>query len=80
VSISARRRTATINGELYREDEFVSASLKDNPASEVKFRLFQITSYGVRLERDGKVYALDLAKPTLAQGDEIERHQRRRGQ
>ena len=80
VMISPRRKTATINGEVYHEHEVVSASLKDDPMSGLEFRLVRISSKWVELEREGKLFLLELSRPALAQGDEIERHQRRRGE
>lgn len=78
VVISPRRRLATINGELYQENDLVSASVKDNPMTAVEFRILRISSQGAQLEREGRIFTLELSKPTLAPGDEIERSNRPR--
>ena len=80
VMISPRRKTATINGEVYYEHGIVSASLKDDGTSGLAFRIVRISSKWVELEREGKFFLLELSRPALAQGDEIERHSRRRGE
>lgn len=76
--ISPRVRTATINGETYAEKEVVSAAAKDGPQG-VDFRIERIGRRGVELVREGKTYLLELNKPGLAQGDEIERTKKQRG-
>jgi hypothetical protein len=73
VMISPRRRTATINGQLYREDEVVNVSGKNNAATSVDFRVVRIDRQQVELERQGRKFVLELSRPQLGQRDLIER-------
>jgi hypothetical protein len=79
VTIGPRRRTATINGETYQENDVISAPSKDGFVAEVEFRLSWISPQGVKLERDGRTFQLELNKPKLAHGDQIERTKETRG-
>jgi len=79
VVISSRRSTATINGELYREHDVISASVKDHPMNVLEFRIVRIGRQAVQLEREGRTYLLELTKPALAHGDEIGRSGKKQG-
>jgi hypothetical protein len=72
VLIGARQRTATINGETYREGDLVTAGPADATQS-IVFRLARIGSREVDLERNRRTFTLELQLPKLASGDEIER-------
>ncbi len=73
ILISPRRKTVMINGDTYRENEIVSAALKDNPSTVFEFRVIQIDRQRITLEREGKTYVLELSKSGLAAGDQIQR-------
>jgi hypothetical protein len=73
VMIGAARRTATINGDTYREGSLIKIASKESTLSAIEFHLTRITSQGVELERNGKRFVLLFARPALAEGDQIER-------
>jgi len=74
VAISQKRRAAIINGEKYREGELVPVADKDGKtAMGVEFRLLQVGFYDVQLEYRGTTYTLELNRPHLAPGDELNR-------
>jgi hypothetical protein len=73
VTISPRRRTATIGGNTYREGETIATRSGDGASAKgAAFRLVRIERRGVELEREGQTWWLEFDEPKLAQGDEIE--------
>jgi hypothetical protein len=72
VLIGARQRTATINGETYREGDLVVAG-PDDATQSLVFRLARIGPRAIDLERNRRTYTVELQLPKLASGDEIER-------
>jgi hypothetical protein len=68
IAISRRRRSATINGDTYEENDTIPAAGASPP-----FRVQRIERHAVTLERDGQTLVLELSRPGLAQGDEIQR-------
>jgi len=72
VLVGGKRRMATINGETYGEGSTIKIA-KEGLFAAVEFRLARITHKGIELERNGKTYALLLAEPELAHGDQIKR-------
>lgn len=73
VMIGNQRRTATINGDTYREGSTIRIQGEAGRPGAVEFRLVRVTGRGVELERRGKTYVLLFAQPGLAKGDQIER-------
>lgn len=73
VAIGPRRRTATINGDTYREGDVISLTANDATAQTTGFRLIKVERHGVQLESKGKTFWLEFDQPKLAQGDEIQR-------
>jgi hypothetical protein len=73
VWISPRQRTATINGEIYLQNDIVAGSGTSTRTAGVEYRVVQISQQGVELERNGRTYLLELQKPKLAPGDQIKR-------
>ena len=74
VAISQKRRAAIINGDKYREGELVPVAGKDGKsAAGVEFRLLQVGFHEVQLEYRGTTYTLELNRPHLAPGDELNR-------
>jgi hypothetical protein len=73
VAIGPRRRTATIGGHTYREGAMIAVKGAEKQASiSAEFRLVRVEAQGVEVEREGKTWWLEFAKPSLAHGDEIE--------
>ena len=74
VAIGAKSRSAIINGEKYREGESIPAEGSDSQtASGVAFRVTHIGFREVELEYQGRTYTLELSRPRLAPGDELNR-------
>jgi hypothetical protein len=69
VAISPRQRLATINGDVYRENDMIA----DDAAVGGGFRVMRIDPQAVVLEQEGRTFQLELVRPTLEPGDEIKR-------
>jgi hypothetical protein len=77
VAIGRVRRSATISGESYREGEMVPAGGPQGSAGRgIEFRLVHVGFHEVKLERGGRTYTLELSRPRLAAGDELDGQER----
>jgi hypothetical protein len=74
VAIGAKRRTATINGEIYREGEVIAVGETDKATSGIEFRVVRVSASGVELERNGRTFVLELSRPSLGKGDGMVRN------
>lgn len=73
VAIGKTRRSATISGESYREGEMVPVGGQEGSAAPgLEFRLVRVGFHDVDLERGGRTYTLELSRPRLASGDELD--------
>jgi hypothetical protein len=73
VAIGKTRRSATISGESYREGEMIPVGGQEGSAAPgIAFRLVQVEFHEVKLERGGRTYTLELSRPRLASGDELD--------
>jgi len=72
IAISRRRKSATINGDTYEENDTVPSGA-DARETSAGYRIVRIERQAVTLERDGRTLVLELSRPGLAQGDEIQR-------
>ena len=80
VMIGRRSRVATINGDSYREGDLLSITDKHDKSVSYEFRVLRIGRSTVQLEGKGRTFELELAPPRLAEGDDIERKKRKRGE
>jgi hypothetical protein len=77
VVIGRVRRSATISGESYREGEMIPVGGQEGAAAPgIAFRLVHVGFHEVKLERGGRSYTLELSRPRLASGDELDGPQR----
>lgn len=70
VAIGPRMRAVTIAGDVYRENEVVAVTTQNG--EQLEFRIVSISPHAVQVERNGKVYRLELSRPRLAKGDKIQ--------
>jgi hypothetical protein len=73
VAIGPKRRSATINGDTYREGATIKLGGNDPKSSLLEFRVKRIERQRVELETAGKTFWIEFQQPKLAEGDEIER-------
>jgi len=71
VVVGPRLRSVTIGGEVYCENDLVEATAQDGETLE--FQIVSITPTEVQMQRNGKIYRLQLSRPRLAKGDRIDR-------
>lgn len=69
VAIGPRMRAVTIAGDVYREKEVIAVTAPNG--EQLEFRIVSIAPHEVQVERNGKVYRLELSRPRLAKGDRI---------
>jgi hypothetical protein len=72
VFFGAHSRVATINGEACHENDTITVTGKDASLVQ-KLRVVHIRRQGVVVDLGGRLLTLELATPSLGQGDEIQR-------
>jgi hypothetical protein len=72
VMIGPRNRVATINGKACHEGDVIEVADKNDKSLSHEFRVVKIRRHGVELDFSGRMLTLELKRPTLSHGDEIE--------